>query len=233
MFAFIESCSETPANATCVPSMFASELYFYGDEPVGFDEKLRQALLFTDFDIPGLQNFADVQVSSNADEDAAGPEPAPVAQPSDRAAPPTSPDAIEATQESRNGPSPGVAVAITVSVLALVLAALFVVRRHREAKSSDSLSKHIEFTDDFADDAGAETADDNSAFSPIQPPPQKSYVLSDQSLDESWNAPSRRSSQQGQEVYAAQTSFVEADGPDPRLMNLPRRFYESADTVNL
>lgn len=220
--------------------MFTSEVYFYGEEPVGFDEKLRQAMLFTDFDIPGLQNFADVEVTANVEEGEAEPASAPAA---DRATPPTTTTEIETTQRSKNGPSPGVSVAVAVSVLALVLAALFVVRRHREAKSSDSLSKHIEFTDDFPIDAGAETADDNSANSPI-PSPQKSYVVSDQSLDESWNATSPRSAHEGQEVFAGtssrsrnrnypQTSFVEADVPDPRLMNLPRRFYESADTVNL
>jgi hypothetical protein len=216
--------------------MFTSGVYFFGEEPVGFDEKLRQAMLFTDFDIPGLQSFASVEVSESVDEGDAEPEPAPVASP------PTE-TAVETTQRSRNGPSPGVSVAVAVSLLALVLAALFVVRRHREGSSSDSLSKHIEFTDDFPDDAGAETADDNSANTPI-PPPQKSYVVSDQSLDESWNAASRRSAYDGQEVYVSnpssprnrshpETTFVEADGPDPRLMNLPRRFYESADTVNL
>ena len=181
-------------------------------------------------------------VTANVDESDAEPAPAPATD-SSRSTPPTATTAIETTQRSKNGPSPGVSVAVAVSVLALVLAALFVVRRHREANSSDSLSKHIEFTDDFPDDAGAETADDNSANSPL-PPPQKSYVVSDQSLDESWNATSRRSAPEGQEVYTArssssrnrnhlQTSFVEAGGPDPRLMNLPPRFYESADTVNL
>ena len=236
--AFLESCSVIPENATCVPSMFTSKVFFNGDEPVGFDEKLRQAMLFTDFDIPGLQNFASVDVSEIVDEGAAEPEPA--GQPTDRAPETT---AVETTQRSRNGPSPGVSVAVAVSLLALVLAAIFVVRRHREAKSSDSLSKHIEFTDDFPDDAGAETADDNSANSPL-PMQQKSYVVSDQSLDESWNAISRRSVNEGQEVYNStpsisrdrkypEISFVETGGPDPRLMNLPRRFYESADTVNL
>ena len=218
--------------------MFTSEVFFNGEEPVGFDEKLRQAMLFTDFDIPGLRSFANVEVSANEDQGAAEPEPTPAPIPA-----PTSETAVETTQRSRNGPSPGVSVAVTVSLLALVLAAIFVVRRHRESTSSDSLSKHIEFTDDFPDDAGAETADDNSANSPIPSPP-KSYVVSDQSFDESWNATGRRISHEGQEVYANtpsfarnhdyhETSFVEADGPDPRLMNLPRRFYEADDTVNL
>lgn len=242
--AILESCSVIPENTTCVPSVFTSQVFYNGEEPVGFAEKLRQAMLFTDFDIPGLQNFAAVEVSESVDEGAAEPEPAPAGQPTDRAAPPTTVSAVETTQRSRNGPSPGVSVAVTVSLLALVLAAIFVVRRHREAKSSDSLSKHIEFTDDFPDDAGAETADDNSANSPL-PSPQKSYIVSDQSFDESWNATARRSAYEGEEVYAStpssisrnrnypETSFVEADIPDPRLMNPPPRFYETADTVNL
>jgi hypothetical protein len=237
------SCTQSSENSTCVPSIFGSEVYYFGDEPVGFDESLRQALLFSTFDIEGLQNFADIEVTPVDSVGDSNPAPAP--GPSDRGVTPTDTNSVETTQQSKNGPSPGVSVAVAVSVLALVLAAVFVARRQRGARSVDSQSKHIEFTDDFHDDVGAETADDNSANSPIPPAPQKSYILSDQSFDDSWNTSARRSTNEGQEVYAAsitssarqrqkpQTTFVEADGPDPRLMNLPKRFYEAEDTVNL
>jgi hypothetical protein len=236
------SCSQSSENTTCVPSLFNSEVFYFGQEPVGFGETLRQALLFTTFDIDGLQNIMDIEVTSADSEDDSNPTPVP--GPTDREVSPTNSSSIEATQRSKNGPSPGVSVAVTVAVLSLVLAALFVVRRHRGARSTDSQSKHIEFTDDLHDDVGAETADDNSANSPIPPPPQ-SYILSDQSFDESWNTSARRSANESQEVYDAsiassarrrqqpQTTFIQADGPDPRLMNLPKRFYEAEDTVNL
>jgi hypothetical protein len=247
----LASCTQASGNGTCVPCMFDSEVYYFGEEPVGFDDKLIQALLFWQFDIPGLQSFEEVQVTQGD----SAPEPdastSPVPGPTDRGiTPPTPVSAIETSQNSKNGPNPGAFVAVAAAALTLILVAVFVVRRRRDARSTDSQSKHVEFTDDFGGDVGGdvgeETGDDNSAHSPVPPPPRKSYIVGDQSLDDSWNSTGRRTLNQGQEVYSppapesitrrqlSETKFVVADvGLDPTLTDLPRRFYETDDTVNL
>jgi hypothetical protein len=217
--------------------MFTSEVFYYGDEPVGFGDKLVQAILYEQFNIPGLQSFEDVQVT----EDDSGDEPnsgaAPAPGPTDRELPPTAPPTEESTQRSENGPNPGAFVAVAAAALTVVLLALFVVRRRRDAALTDSQAKHLEFTDDVDDDVGGETGDDNSANTSLPPPARKSYILSDQSLDDSWNSAGRRVNE-GQEVYTtsrqqSQTRFLTTEGFDPTLTELPRREYEMEDTVNL
>jgi hypothetical protein len=219
--------------------MFTSEVFYYGEVPVGFGDKLIQAILYEQFDIPGLQSFEDVQVTEGDSADEPNANPAPAPGPTDRELPPTSPPTEESTQNSKNGPNPGAFVAVAAAALTVVLLALFAVRRRRDAMSTDSQAKHLEFTDDdVADDVGGETGDDNSANTSLPPPARKSYILSDQSLDDSWNSTGHRVNE-GQEVYTtsrqqSQTRFLTADvGLDPTLADLPRREYEMEDTVNL
>jgi hypothetical protein len=232
------SCNKPSGNSTCVPSIFTSEVYYYGEGPVGFDDKLRSAVLYT-LAIPGV-SIEDVQVTQGSSQPDVISNESPAPGPSDRGITPSPIASVEKTQNSSNGPSPGAFVAVAGAALTLILVALFVIRRRHDAISVESQSKHREFTDDLGD-IGEETGDDNSANSPIPPAPRKSYVISEQSLDESWNNAAIR---EGQDVHAgsdsnarhqsSQTTFMVADGAlDPGLMNLPRRNYETGDTVHL
>ena len=121
----------------------------------------------------------------------------PTPGPVNRQASPVAVSGIQNSQSNGSSVNPGAFVAAAVAVLTLVLVSLFVVRRHRNS-SADSQSKHREFTDD-EDDLGHET-DENTAMSPAGPV-RKSYVVSDNSLEDSFY--SGRSGGEGQEIYKA------------------------------
>jgi hypothetical protein len=252
---FRSSANCTAASGVCVPSIIKSDLYYYGDAPVGFGDSLRQAILYWPFNINGLNGFGDIQVAQGDGGSSNGVVPsdvAPTPGPVDRGAPP-----LVASQQSESGRggNPGAFVAAAVAALTLVLVALFVVRRSRSS-SSDSLSKHREFTND-EDDLGNET-DENTANTP----PRKSRIVGDGSLDDSWNSGYTASGRQLQyEGYKTRlqdfqqephhecgsatceacaidrergTQFVLADlGMGPTMQNLPPRVYAADDTVNL
>lgn len=217
MYCFIRSlafrlsgnCTQPVANTVCFPSTIKSNLYYIGDKPIGFEEKLRQAILFWTFNVEGLKGFGNVTVD-RVDNEGGNVNPSdvtPTPVPLDRGIPPVAITGIQDTQASGNGVNPGAFVATAVAALTLVLVALFVIRRHRD-KSSDSISKHQELTDDEIDlgnetdeiDLGNET-DDYTTMTRAPPPPQKSYVVGDTSVDGSWIT--SRSAGEGQEVYAA------------------------------
>ena len=246
MLVLAGSCTPPSENSTtCVPCMFTSQVFYYGEQPVGFGDKLLQAILYEEFDIPGLQSFEDVQVNEEDSVDGPNADPTQAPGSTDRGLPTPTTSPVEATtRSSTNGPNPGAFVAVAAAALTVILLAMFIVRRRRDTTVTGSQAKHLEFTDDFEEDVGGETGDDNSAVSPIPPPPRRSYILSDHSFDDSWNSTGQRLADEGQEVYNAsdammrrqqsQTRFLTTEvGLDPTLMDLPKREYETDDTVNL
>lgn len=201
------SCTQTQANVNCVPVIIKSDLYYLGAAPVQFGGKLRQALLSANFSIDGLLSVGDLQVQQSAGgtpgkaTSVGSPTPAPG---SNRGTPtPVAVSGIQGTTPNNGGSqaNAGAFVAASVAALTLVLVALFVVRRHRNNMSDSVGSKHRELTDDEGD-LENET-DDISGISPPRSTPRKAYVVSDASLDESWNSNYVRSPtvEIGQEVY--------------------------------
>lgn len=205
------NCTPTGANSVCFPSQFQTDLYFFGDVPESFGDQLKQAILFWDFNIDELLGFGDVQVTETvvdtgddeedgdvADEDEDGGTPTPGPGTRDVSPVDGTVTGIDRSEGSSNRANPGAFVAAAVAFLTLVLVALFIVKRHRYHVSSDSISKHLELTDDDID-MGNET-DDNTAMTPMPPPLPDVYVVGD---DESYIA--NRSSD-GHEVYRASLS---------------------------
>lgn len=195
----IDTCTATLPDVTCIPTQIVADVFFTGDDPVGFADILRQALLMWPFNITGLLGIGNLEVTEGPTN-----RETPIPTPSPSRASGTI-DGITGGEDRSidggNSVNPGAFVAAGLAALVLVIVGLFVIRRRRQ--SDDVMSKHRELQND--DEGGMTTDDDDTLQNvTVASPPRKSYIVGENDSLQSWNS---RKAKDGQEVFIASTQF--------------------------